>query len=211
MSAEVAFAKSFLTSLDSRPIKLSADHVEDPRNFPSRPPYILPRMPRPMSQPAAPAPAPGHERSISLALKSLRNPPLDIALPAQPLTTSVLDVKAAVAAQTGIAPDKIKILHAKRPLQDSKVLKDLLPAGDATPPATLELAVMVIGGAAAVPAPAAAAATGTGEGLATGEELETDAFWGDLNGFMAQRLKSHARAEELSNLFRASWQASRAS
>lgn len=36
--AEASFAKTFLTTLDSRPIKLSADHVEDARNFPSRPP-----------------------------------------------------------------------------------------------------------------------------------------------------------------------------
>ncbi|RFU81738.1 ubiquitin supergroup, partial [Trichoderma arundinaceum] len=36
--AEVAFAKTFLTSLDSRPIKLSPDHIEDPKTFPPLPP-----------------------------------------------------------------------------------------------------------------------------------------------------------------------------
>lgn len=33
---EVSFAKSFLTMLDSRPIKLSGEHVEDPRSYPAR-------------------------------------------------------------------------------------------------------------------------------------------------------------------------------
>lgn len=36
--AEVGFAKTFLSSLDSRPVKLSANHVEDPKSFPARPP-----------------------------------------------------------------------------------------------------------------------------------------------------------------------------
>lgn len=33
---EVTFAKQFLAALDSRPLKLSADHVEDPRSYPAR-------------------------------------------------------------------------------------------------------------------------------------------------------------------------------
>ena len=33
---EVAFAKQFLAALDARPVKLSADHVEDPRSYPAR-------------------------------------------------------------------------------------------------------------------------------------------------------------------------------
>lgn len=35
---EVSFAKSFLTALDSKPAKLPADYVEDPRNYPARTP-----------------------------------------------------------------------------------------------------------------------------------------------------------------------------
>lgn len=35
---EVSFAKTFLGLLDSRPQKLSADHVEDAKNYPARPP-----------------------------------------------------------------------------------------------------------------------------------------------------------------------------
>jgi len=33
---ELSFAKSFLATLDSRPTRLSADHVEDPRSYPAR-------------------------------------------------------------------------------------------------------------------------------------------------------------------------------
>jgi hypothetical protein len=33
---ELSFAKSFLTTLDSRPNKISAEHVEDPKTYPAR-------------------------------------------------------------------------------------------------------------------------------------------------------------------------------
>lgn len=35
---EVSFARSFLSALDARPIKISADHVEDPKTYPARGP-----------------------------------------------------------------------------------------------------------------------------------------------------------------------------
>lgn len=38
MATELAFAKSFLSLLDSKPTKLTADHVEDPRNYPASTP-----------------------------------------------------------------------------------------------------------------------------------------------------------------------------
>lgn len=188
--------------------------------------YILPRMPTPMSKLASRSrPAPGQEPSIAVALKSLRNPPLDIALPAQPLSTSVLDIKAAVQAQTRIPIDKMKLLLNKRPVADSKVLKELL-AKDSD--RALEFSVMVIGGAAAIPPPEAednknkadeAEAMDTDAPVSTAQadaatveaELESDAFWADLKGFLQQRLKAPATAEELSGLFRSSWQASRSS
>ncbi|KKP07432.1 hypothetical protein THAR02_00494 [Trichoderma harzianum] len=217
--AEVAFAKTFLTSLDSRPIKLSPDHIEDPKTFPPRPPYILPRMPTPMSKPSSRLP-PGSERSIDITLKSLRNPPLDITLPAQPLSTSVLDVKAAVSAQTRIPVEKMKLLLNKRPVADTKVLKELLAKESDR---TIDFSVMVIGGAAAIPPaeekPAGEAMETTDEPIATAQadaaaveaELESDAFWADLSGFLQQRLKAQNKAEELSSLFRSSWQASKSS
>ncbi len=92
--------------------------------------------------------APGQERSVSVLVKSLRNPPLEVALSSQPLNTSVLDVKTAVAKQARIPADKIKMLHKKKPVADSKVLKDLV-GGDET---TVEFSVMIMGGAAAIKA-----------------------------------------------------------
>lgn len=34
--SELSFAKQFLTALDSRPAKISADHVADPKNYPAQ-------------------------------------------------------------------------------------------------------------------------------------------------------------------------------
>ena len=88
--------------------------------------------------------APGQERSITVHIKSLRNPPLDIRLSSQPLNTSILDVKTSVSSETTIPVDKIKVLHKKKPVADSKVLKDLLGAGGDSN--KLELSVMIMGG-----------------------------------------------------------------
>ncbi|OAQ88473.1 ubiquitin supergroup [Purpureocillium lilacinum] len=198
---EVAFARTFLSSLDSRPVKLSPDHVEDPKNFPARPPYILPRMPQAMSQPKSLAP--GQERSITVTLKSLRNPPLDIKLTSQPLATSLLDIKNAVSSQTRIPVDKMKILYNKRPLTDSKILKEVVGENDKA----VEFSVMVIGGSAAIP-PEQPATTAPAEATGTAA-VETDAFWADLKGYLMQRLKDQAAAEELSRLFKSSWESSK--
>ena len=174
-------------------------------------------MPTAMSKPTSRL-APGQERSITVTLKSLRNPPLDISLPALPLSTSVLDVKAAVNAQTRIPIDKMKLLLNKRPIADTKVLKELLAKESDK---TIDFSVMVIGGAAVIPPEEkpAGEAMETDEPVATAQadaatveaELESDAFWADLSGFLQQRLKAQAQAEELSSLFRSSWQASRSS
>ncbi|KAF7559730.1 hypothetical protein G7046_g4438 [Stylonectria norvegica] len=207
--SEVAFARTFLSSLDSRPAKLSADHVEDPKQFPARPPYILPRMPKPMSKPIKLAP--GQERSVTVALKSLRNPPLDIKLTSQLLNTSIIEIKNTVSSQARIPVPKIKLLYNKKPVPDSKVLKDLLAENDRG----IEFSVMIIGGAASIlpeePAQAAASAPPipAPEADPTGAAaLETDEFWSDLNGFLMQRLKDEAKAVELSGLFKSSWQSS---
>lgn len=176
-------------------------------------------MPTPMSKSASASRLPpGQEPSISISLKSLRNPPLDITLPALPLSTSVLDIKAAVQAQTRIPIDKMKLLLNKRPVTDSKVLKELL-ANESDK--TIDFSVMVIGGAAAIPPeqkPAdeametdAPVSTAQADAATVEAELESAAFWADLSGFLQQRLKAQAKAEELSTLFRSSWQASRSS
>ncbi|XWW98645.1 hypothetical protein V2A60_006646 [Cordyceps javanica] len=221
--SEVAFAKTFLTTLDARPTKLSPDHVEDARNFPARPPYILPRMPTEMSRPRGGAgAAPGQERSVTVTLRSLRNPPLDIKLAAQPLGTSLLDVKQAAAARARVPADKLKILHNKRPLPDSKVLGEVLGED---PPTAVEFSVMVIGGAAAVLPEGGAddAATpmevdaGLGDAQATAVKarkgaaaVEQAQFWTDLNGFLMQRVKDEETAAELTTVFKNAWQSHKA-
>lgn len=143
------------------------------------------------------APLPGQERSVTVTLRSLRNPPLDIKLTSQPLTTSLHDIKTVVSKQARIPADKLKILHNKRPLQDSKVLKDVVGDDEKT----VEFAVMVIGGAAAVLPPADGPAATSDKAV-----VETDAFWNDLKGFLMQRLKDEDLAGELAVLFKSSWQ-----
>ncbi|KAG6011660.1 hypothetical protein E4U54_007961 [Claviceps lovelessii] len=160
-------------------------------------------MPTPMTKPKTLLP--GQERSITVLLKSLRNPPLDLKLTSQPLSTSVLDIKARLADQTRIPTDKLKLLHNKRPLPDSKILKDIL--GPSTADNKVELSVMVIGGAAAVMPEQNAAVPATASGR---DALTTDAFWEDLNGFLLQRLKDEETAGQMGRLFRGSWESSRA-
>ncbi|TDZ23358.1 hypothetical protein C8034_v009098 [Colletotrichum sidae] len=200
--AEVVFARQFLATLESRPTKLSADYVEDIKNFPARPPYILPKMPKPMSKPSNLAP--GQERSVTVTLKSLRNPPLDIKLPSQSLNTSILDIKSQVESKSRIPADKMKLLYNKKPVPDSKVLKDLL----ADDQASLEFSVMVVGGAAAIkPEPVAGSVANDPALPEIGEAaLDTSEFWDDLKGFLMQRLKDEKKAEELSALWRSTYE-----
>jgi hypothetical protein len=113
-----------------------------------------------------------------------------------------LDIKAQVTAQTRIPTEKIRILYNKKPVPDSKVLKEVVGEEEAA----VEFAVMVIGGAAAIPpaeadVPVASTADATGAAA-----LETAAFWDDLKGFLMQRLKDESEAEKLSALFKSSWE-----
>lgn len=117
--------------------------------------------------------------------------------------------------QTRIPIDKMKLLLNKRPVVDSKVLKELR-ASEAD--RTIEFSVMVIGGAAAIP-PAAEeemaddvpVSTAQADEATVEAELEAEAFWADLKGFLQQRLKAQGKGEELADLFRSSWQASKSS
>ncbi|RYO84235.1 hypothetical protein DL762_005742 [Monosporascus cannonballus] len=232
---EVSFAQSFLAILDSRPVKLSPDHVEDPRSYPARSAYTLPKMPRPMSKrrsAAAPA-APGQEPAVAVSVRPLQRnhpafpPDAALRLPgAQTRGTPLLDVKAAVAAATGIPADRLKLLHKRRPVSDTKVLGDLLgAAGDGE--MAVELSVMVMGGGGAATAAtntAASPAAGggaddntddkTAEVVAQGgpsgaDVLGTPVFWDDLRGFLLQRVRDERLAGELSETFQAAWKAKR--
>ncbi|KAI8963073.1 cell-cycle control medial ring component-domain-containing protein [Daldinia sp. FL1419] len=198
---EVSFARSFLAALDTRPIRLSAEHVENPKSYAARSAYILPKMRKPMSKRKATTVAPGQEHSLTVLVKSLRNPPLDIKLSSQTLNTSVLDIKCAVWQDTGIPVDKMKLLYKKKPVADSKVLKDLAGEGETT----VEFSVMVMGGAAAIkPTPAQAEVA---QGQSGSEVLNSKEFWDDLRGFLLQRIRDEKTADELANTFQAAWKA----
>lgn len=253
MATEIAFAKSFLSLLDAKPHKISQDHVEDPKNY-QHSPITLPRPKRPFSRPShlgsssgqaeAGTGAPGSEPSVTVIARSPRNPPLEITLKSQSTTTtSVLDIKQVIASQTGIALPKIKLLFNKKPVADTKTIRDILVGGEVPKGGEVEFGVMVLGGAASLPAspppaqtpPAstpepttAAAATsqeqeqgrGGGEeeppqakapvmaapGQVSGEEvLTSQEFWGDLEGFLQQRVRDEAVAKRAAALFRDAW------
>lgn len=146
---------------------------------------------------------PGSEPSLTVLLKSLRNPPLDISLSSQPLSTSILALKETLSSQTTVPVSKIRLLHNKKPVPDSKILKDLLgDAGDEVQ--KIEFSVMIIGGAAAMKGkeeevePKVVA-----PGAISGKDvLATEEFWEDLGGFLTQRLKDEAEAERVVKLFR---------
>ncbi|KAI8634004.1 cell-cycle control medial ring component [Xylariaceae sp. FL1651] len=199
---EVSFAKSFLAALDGRPIKLSPDHVEDPKTYQARGAYILPKMPKAMSKRKGTSVAPGQERSLIVTVKSLRNPPLDLRLSSQSLNTSILDVRTSVANETGIAEDKIKILHKKKPVSDSKILKDLVGEDDTA----IEFSVMVLGGAVTA-AIKSDAQKGVAQGSSGADALQTQDFWDDLKGFLLQRIRDEQLAVELSTTFHEAWKA----
>ncbi|KAL2171633.1 hypothetical protein VTG60DRAFT_2201 [Thermothelomyces hinnuleus] len=172
MATEVAFAKTFLSLLDSKPSKISPDHIEDPRNYPGSSPYILPRVrsqkpfskPRPSttsganasttsSSAAASGASTTTTSTVDVTLRSPRNPPFEISLPATPLATSLAELKERLADETSIPLDKIKLLHNKKPVADTKLLRDLVSlakegAESQEGGGALELGVMVLAGGA---------------------------------------------------------------
>lgn len=164
-------------------------------------------MPKAISKRKGASIAPGQERSLAVTVKSLRNPPLDLRLSSQSPNTSIHDVKAFVAKETGVPADKIRILHRKKPVPDSKVLKDLVGEEDAS----VEFSVMVMGGAAAAAATAAATRpdvqTDVAQGLSGRDVLQTEQFWSDLNGFLSQRIRDDHLATELTTTFQQAWKA----
>jgi ubiquitin-like protein 4 len=162
-------------------------------------------MPKPMAK--RQKLAPGQERSLTISLKSLRNPPLDIVLKSQSPLTSILDLKTEVSNQSSIPVDKIRILHKKKPVGDAKVIKDLV--GDEE--TSVEFSVMVMGGAASAKREGDVQPTAPTQGPGGTEVLGTGEFWDDLKGFLTQRLRDQGEGERVYGLFRKAWEASGAS
>ncbi|KAK3293284.1 cell-cycle control medial ring component [Chaetomium fimeti] len=258
MATEILFAKTFLSLLDGRPPKISPDHIEDPRTYPSHSPYTLPRhasqkpfskpppatTTTPSDQPSSTTTTgttttkqnPGAAPATSVTLRSARNPPFELTLPAVALTTSLAEIKERVVAETGIPLDKIKLLVGKKPVGDSKVLKELVSSSSSSGGVGgVELGVMVLGGGAAFfkgvggavggkkvdGAAAAGAGSGAGEvggegeaavaapvaqGLSGEGVLKTEAFWEDLKGYLQQRVRDEGVAGDALGVFRGAWE-----
>lgn len=146
--------------------------------------------------------APGAERSLTVSLKSLRNPPLDIKLTSQDLNTSVLDLKQKVAEETSVPLDKIRLLYKKKPVVDSKVLKELVAEADGT---SVEFGVMILGGAAAAVKKEETPAADVAQGTSGNETVHTTEFWDDLKGFLLQRIRDEKEAGELFETFQSAY------
>lgn len=152
---------------------------------------------------------PGSAPTLEVALKSLRNPPLDMKLSGQAATTSVLDLKQKVAEETGLAgTDKIRLLYRKKPSADSKTLKDLLGEDEAT---EVEFTVMIIGGIPAKQETATPDVAMEEAPVAQGDSgtttMEDAEFWKDLEGFLLQRVRDEDIAQKAVKIFHEAWTA----
>lgn len=166
--------------------------------------------------------APGSSKSITIHLKSARNPSLEFTIANAPLsTTSVEDLKDSVRDRVvdgsggQVAVEKIKILYKRKPVTGKSVAEvladepEMLGGGK-----DVELGVMIIGGAKVLEAKSAEgekkgedvldSATTTGKAI-----LETEEFWNDLQSYLVQKLKDGEQATKLMGLFKDAWSASR--
>jgi hypothetical protein len=215
--------------------------------------YTLPRHPttKPFSKPPsklAPGAAttttsptsttatPSTASTINVKLLSPRNPPFELTLPAQPPNTSLAEIKEQVAHETGLPLAKIKLLHGKKPVGDSKLLRELVAVGgaDGVGAGELELGVMVLGGAAGfslkkkevvveeavkeqegegegdkmqgVEGAVADGAASVAQGLSGEGVLATGEFWEDLRGFLQQRVRDERVAGEALGVFKGAWE-----
>ncbi|KKZ65424.1 hypothetical protein EMCG_08758 [[Emmonsia] crescens] len=237
--AELTFTKSFLTALDSRPVKLPGDYVFDPSSFPAPHPYTLPRL----SDPHPPMPKkikqtaiPGSSKSITIHLKSARNPVLHVTLDNCAISsTAVKELKEAVQERVqttdlenkpaSVPLDKIKILWKKKPVQGQTIAEIL--ASDSTILSggkEIEFGVMIIGRATLAPVTPKGEENhplnGRSETLPAQGSVEnhprtaqdvllTEEFWDDLEAFVKTKVKDAAQSSQIKSIFRKAWTSSR--
>ncbi|EPQ64589.1 Bgt-5242 [Blumeria graminis f. sp. tritici] len=214
---ELAFAKSFLSSLESRPTKLSADHIENPKCYTSRPVFNPPKHTGPLLKKRKVTP--GATSNLTIRIKSQRNLPLDIKLPTQPPTSTIRDIKEYISNQTSIPIGKIKLLLNKKPVADNRILKDLVNArnGEACKNGedsnSLDLSVMVLGGATLIEKESHALnasgqdnSTDSARALNSSDKsslIETNEFWSDLRSYLSTQLQDEAEGERVCQIFKA--------
>lgn len=191
------------------------------------------KRPRPSTTDASPMStaqsASTHQQpTLNITFHTIRptaNVPISTSLPAQPIVTSIYDLKTQIGARTGYTPDKIKLLWEKRPVGDSKTLGEVVGGMDTSD--TVEMGVMFVGTPAGVPVSLGtvpAVSNGPGESkrsagedevmedetpVAQGQSgrdvLGAEEFWRDLRGFLVQRVHNEEFGNELSDVFRAAW------
>ncbi|KAI9883824.1 MAG: hypothetical protein M1823_004408 [Watsoniomyces obsoletus] len=221
---ELSFAKQFLTTLSSQPVKVPIDHVEDPRKFPARPAYILPKMPHKMNKRQKHALAPGQESSVTVSFKSIRDASFQMTLSQQPLSTSILDLKKTVAEKMNVPENKLRLLHHKKPCSDLKALKDVVGPKERE----VEFSVMVMGGSSGITTGAAPATGDAGAGvqgevdaeskqqqqkesqrrnMLRGLDSDESDFWKDLETFLLQQFNDGEASQKVLDVFRNAWMA----
>ena len=168
--------------------------------------------------------APGSSKSVTINIKSARNPALELTLPNAPLsTTSVQDLRDAVSERVTdtqgnpVALDKIKILYRRKPVSGTgKTIAEVLAdePGMLTGGKAVEFGVMIIGGAHVVDTtkpqlelaePQDTSPPKPAIGPSGAEIVRTDVFWDDLQGYLEQRLKDEQEARRLRALFKEAW------
>jgi hypothetical protein len=167
--------------------------------------------------------APGSSKSITVHLKSPRNPAIEFSLPNTALaTTSVQDLKDSVRQRVidnqgnKVSLDKVKILYKRKPVTGKTIAEVLADeAGMLAGGKEVEFGVMIMGGAQVAPSEGAGAEQAesyTPPKPAVGPSGEsvvaTEAFWDDLQGFLEQRLKDYDEAKKLRGLFKEAWRSS---
>ena len=131
--------------------------------------------------------------------------------------TTELELKEKVAKEARVEVEKVRMLWAKKPVADVKTVKEVV-GDDLGEKAEVEFGVMVMGYVASnlrdeVQGDAKAEAGEkevAGEGnVAQGESgkevLEKEEFWGDLKGFLVQRIRDEEVAKEVFRAFVQSW------
>ncbi|OAX81297.1 hypothetical protein ACJ72_04364 [Emergomyces africanus] len=237
--AELTFSKSFLTALDSRPVKLRGDYVFDPNSFPVPHPYTLPRLSDPhppMRKKIKQTLTPGSSKSVVIHLNSARNPVLQVTLDNCSISsTTVTELKEAVQSRIqttdhenkpAIVPlDKIKILWKKKPVQGRTIAEIL--GSDSTVLSgikEIQLGFMILGGATLAPVNPKAeenAPSREESGTLPAQSLVenhpghiqdvvlTEEFWDDLEAFLRTKVNDATHLYRIISIFRKAWHSDR--
>lgn len=99
--------------------------------------------------------------------------------------------------------ENIRILYKKKPCLDSKTVKEIV--GDEGTGKEVEFTVMVIGGFVESVSQQASNPGPVSQGPSGDEILRSEEFWGDLKGFLLQRLRDEEKAREALNVFQEAW------